>query len=64
MEKCYGITAKGQNSCANQAATHSCAGMSTASYDGGDFRVVKAGTCKELHGQLQPFKGANPAIKG
>jgi uncharacterized membrane protein len=63
MEKCYGIAAKGQNSCANAAGTHSCAGQSTANYDGGDWRVVKAGLCTSLHGKLQPFQGANPAIK-
>jgi uncharacterized membrane protein len=64
MEKCYGIAAKGQNSCVNQAATHSCAGQSTIIFDGGDFRVVKAGTCTNLHSQLQPFEGPNPALKG
>ncbi len=57
MEKCYGITAAGQNQCANAAGTHSCAGHSTVDFSGGDWRLVPAGTCTTMGGQTQPFEG-------
>jgi uncharacterized membrane protein len=63
MEPCYGIAAAGQNSCANQTAGHSCAGMSKVAYSGQDFRVVKEGTCEGLGGKLQAFEGINPNAK-
>ncbi|MBF7072120.1 DUF2282 domain-containing protein [Glaciecola sp. MH2013] len=49
-EKCYGVSAAGQNDCANLAGTHSCAGQSTVDNDIGEWRLVPAGTCKELGG--------------
>jgi len=57
MEKCYGIAKAGQNSCANSAGTHSCAGQSTVDYDGQEWKSVKAGTCETQGGKLEPFKG-------
>jgi len=42
-EACYGVSLKGHNDCA--AGAHSCAGESTADYDGKDFKYVPAGTC-------------------
>lgn len=62
--KCYGISMAGKNDCANQAAGHSCAGQSKASYDGNDFKVVKdAAACTAESGQLMPFQGMNPNKK-
>lgn len=62
--KCYGIAMAGKNDCANQAAGHSCAGHSQASYDGSDFKVVKdAAACTAEKGQMMPFTGMNPAKK-
>jgi uncharacterized membrane protein len=57
MEKCYGVTLKGQNDCAGGAA--SCAGTSTVDYQGDAFKVVAAGTCTAMQtpngpGSLEP----------
>ncbi|MFC3120867.1 BufA1 family periplasmic bufferin-type metallophore [Agaribacter flavus] len=49
-EKCYGISPAGQNDCGNLAGTHSCAGQSTVDNDIGEWKLVEAGTCKELGG--------------
>ncbi|MGQ8364710.1 DUF2282 domain-containing protein [Glaciecola sp. 1036] len=49
-EKCYGVSPAGQNDCANLAGTHSCAGQSTVDNDIGEWRLVPAGTCKDLGG--------------
>ncbi len=49
-EKCYGVALAGQNDCGNLAGTHSCAGQSTVDNDIGEWRLVPAGTCKELGG--------------
>lgn len=63
LEKCYGISKAGENSCANSAGTHSCAGQAKIDYDGAEWRAVGAGVCLELGGKLEPFTGANPAKK-
>jgi uncharacterized membrane protein len=49
-EKCYGVSLAGQNDCGNLAGTHSCAGQSTVDNDIGEWRLVPAGTCKDLGG--------------
>lgn len=49
-EKCYGVALAGQNDCGNLAGTHSCAGQATEDNDIGEWRLVPAGTCKELGG--------------
>lgn len=56
-EQCYGIAKAGQNDCANAAGTHVCAGQSTVDYDGGEWKLVPAGTCRRLGGKPQPFQG-------
>ncbi len=53
----------GQNSCANEAGTRSCAGQSKVDYDGGEWRAIGAGHCADLGGQLKPFQGVNPNKK-
>ena len=63
LEKCYGISKAGENSCANGAGTHSCAGHSKVDYDGGEWRAVKAGMCVEMGGSLTAFQGVNPKKK-
>lgn len=55
--KCYGISMAGQNSCANPAGTHDCAGESTSDYSGQEWRAVKKESCARLGGQLAPFEG-------
>lgn len=57
LEKCYGISKAGQNSCANEAGTHSCAGQSSRDYDGGEWRAVRAGVCTDMGGKLAAFQG-------
>jgi uncharacterized membrane protein len=57
MEKCYGVTLKGQNDCAGGAV--SCAGTSTADYQGDAFKLVAKGSCVTMQtpngpGALQP----------
>ena len=59
MEKCYGVSLKGQNDCA--AGAHSCAGTSTVDYDGQSFKLVPAGTCTTMQtpdgpGSLTPIQ--------
>jgi len=49
-DKCYGIAKAGQNDCANLAGTHSCAGLSKADNDAGEWKYVAKGTCKDLKG--------------
>lgn len=56
-DKCYGVAKAGENDCASAAGTHSCAGHTTANYDGQDWKYVAKGTCEEMGGQLKPFKG-------
>ncbi|CAN7691573.1 Putative integral membrane protein [Neorhizobium galegae bv. officinalis] len=60
-EKCYGIALKGQNDCAAGPGT-TCAGTSTADYQGNAWKAVPAGTCTSMNvnghkGMLQPMKG-------
>jgi len=50
-EKCYGVAKAGQNDCANQAGTHSCAGQSKADMSLDDWKYVAAGTCGNLKGK-------------
>lgn len=47
MEKCYGISLKGQNDCAAGAGT-TCAGTSTMDYQGNAWKAVPAGTCTTM----------------
>jgi|GEM_PF-527973 len=60
MEKCYGIAKAGENGCAHAKGLHSCAGQSGVSFDGGDWKLVKAGDCDTAGGAKAPFVGVNP----
>jgi len=60
MEKCYGISLKGENDCAAGAGT-TCAGTSTMDYQGNAWKAVPAGTCTTMDvgghkGMLEPMK--------
>jgi uncharacterized membrane protein len=44
VEPCFGTALKGQNDCYAGAGT-TCAGTSTADYQGNAFRLVPKGTC-------------------
>lgn len=50
-EKCYGVSKAGQNDCANQANTHSCAGQSKVDDSLDDWKFVAKGTCQKLGGK-------------
>ena len=53
MEKCFGVALKGQNDCYAGAGT-TCAGTSTADYQGNAFKLEPKGTCTAM----QTPKGA------
>ena len=62
-EKCYGVALKGKNDCAAGPGT-SCAGTSTADYQGNAWKHVKADTCVKMGGTLTAHKGnAKPVPK-
>jgi uncharacterized membrane protein len=52
MEKCYGVSLKGQNDCA--AGARSCAGTATIDYDGQSFKLVPVGTCTKMETPFGP----------
>lgn len=62
-EKCYGVAKSGENGCAHAKGHHSCAGNTTMNYDGGDWKLVDAGTCESMGGAKTAFEGMNPKIK-
>jgi uncharacterized membrane protein len=47
MEKCFGVALKGKNDCFAGAGT-SCAGTSTADYQGNAFKLEAKGTCTTM----------------
>ncbi len=59
MEKCFGVSLKGHNDCFAGAGT-TCAGTSTADYQGNAFKLVPTGTCVTMKnpdgkaGMLEP----------
>jgi uncharacterized membrane protein len=55
-EKCYGIAEAGKNDCANASGSHSCAGQSKLSKDGGEWKYVAKGTCEKEGGKLTAAK--------
>lgn len=60
-EKCYGVSAAGQNDCKAGAGT-SCAGSSKMDYQGNAWKYVAKGTCTSMKtpkgmGSLMPIKG-------
>jgi uncharacterized membrane protein len=55
-EKCYGVSLKGKNDCAAGPGT-SCAGTSTADYQGNAWKYVAKGQCAKMGGSLAAKKG-------
>lgn len=47
MEKCYGVSAAGENDCAAGPGT-TCAGTSKIDYQGNAWTLVPAGTCADV----------------
>ncbi len=63
-EKCYGVSLAGKNDCAAGPGT-SCAGTSTADYQGNAWKHVAKGSCVKMGGSLAPRAGnAAPANHG
>ena len=60
-EKCFGVALKGANDCAAGPGT-TCAGHSTADYQGNAWKYVAAGTCAKIGGSLTA-KAGNEAPK-
>ena len=59
-DKCYGVALKGKNDCAAGPGT-SCAGTSTADYQGNAWKYVAKGSCAKIKtpngvGSLSPKK--------
>jgi len=55
-EKCYGVALAGKNDCAAGPGT-SCAGTSTADYQGNAWKYVGKGSCLKMGGALKPRAG-------
>mgnify|MGYP002784991881 CR=1 FL=1 len=53
MEKCYGVSLKGQNDCKAGEGT-TCAGTSTIDYQGNAWKSVPKGTCVSMETPLGP----------
>ncbi|WP_432696732.1 BufA1 family periplasmic bufferin-type metallophore [Marinobacterium sp. YM272] len=53
MEKCYGVSLKGQNDCKAGPGT-TCAGTAKKDYQGNAFKLVPAGTCTEMSSPTSP----------
>ena len=62
-EKCFGIALAGKNDCAAGPGT-SCAGTSTADYQGNAWKYVAKGKCVAMGGTLTAHAGnAKPVPK-
>lgn len=55
-EKCFGIALAGKNDCAAGPGT-TCAGTSTADYQGNSWSYVPAGSCAKMGGTLTAHEG-------
>ncbi len=64
MEKCFGVSKPGENGCAHAKGLHACAAISAFTNDGGDWKMVPAGTCLKNDGSLTSFDGINAKKKG
>jgi len=47
LEKCYGISLRGENDCAAVSGAN-CAGKASADYQGNAWKLVPAGTCTSI----------------
>lgn len=62
-EKCFGVALAGKNDCAAGPGT-SCAGTSTADYQGNAWKYVAKGACVKMGGTLTAHNGnAKPVPK-
>ena len=61
MEKCYGVAKAGENDCAAGPGT-SCAGTSTADWQGNAWKYVEAGDCVPMGGSLTAVEDNDPPV--
>ena len=62
-EKCFGVSLAGHNDCKAGPGT-TCAGTSTANYQGNAWTLVNKGTCTDMGGTLKAHEGnAEPVAK-
>jgi uncharacterized membrane protein len=54
QEKCYGIAKAGQNDCATNTGTHSCAGQAKRDNAPDEWKYVSKGSCTKIGGKLTP----------
>jgi len=52
-EKCFGVSKAGMNDCGSNKSKHSCAGQSKTDNDPADFKLVPAGSCAKMGGNLK-----------
>jgi uncharacterized membrane protein len=50
QERCYGVAKAGENHCASLLGTHDCAGQATKDRAIDEWKLVPAGTCRQLKG--------------
>jgi uncharacterized membrane protein len=55
-EKCFGVAMAGKNDCAAGPGT-SCAGTSSADYQGSAWKYVAKGSCKKMGGTMKAHAG-------
>lgn len=56
-EQCYGVAKAGENACAAANGSHTCGGLSTVDFSGGEWMLVDAGSCMKMGGKLEAFEG-------
>ena len=52
-ERCFGIVKAGQNDCAADNGSHSCAGQTKVDNDPNDWKFVAKGTCEKMGGSTK-----------
>jgi len=62
QERCFGIAKAGQNDCATDTGSHSCAGEAKTDAAADDWKYVAKGTCAKLGGKTEAEAKA-PAAK-
>lgn len=60
IEKCYGISKKGKNDCANALGKHGCAGQSDKDFDPCEWQAVKKSVCDANQGTTEPVNCKKP----
>ena len=62
-EQCYGVAKKGENGCAAADGSHTCGGLATVDYSGGEWMPVDIGSCVKMGGKLEAFEGTGSPTK-